>query len=413
MYKLRKITVKKAFIICLIIITALTASSCEMAEEIINSSMDEVNNMSKSSQYTLFSSDLIMKASEKQLTSGTLTSGNPLALLMIKDYEISTDFIFKLNGDGTCSVFGAINPLAKELSVPEKSPGGRPVTSIHDYAFYMQIELETITIPNTVSTIGRGAFADCKSLKAINVPDDITEIGDGAFMNCTSLENLVIPESVTKVGDWAFTSCAIKSLSIPDSVIDIGTGVFFSCDNLETVDMPSGITEITEELFHYCPSLTNVDIPKGVQSIGKKAFMSCTSLNHVEIPDGVKSIGAEAFSECSNLETIEIPDGLTEIGPGVFFLCSRLDVVRLPEGITTIPSGAFAVCGAKVKIPKSVKVIEEKAFNYYCGTLFDISYAGTWDEWCEIDIGPENNYLNDAESMKWSFSVNKLHNQSK
>ena len=372
---------KKAIAICLLIITLLTTTSCDIAEEIINETKEDVNNISSSSEYALFFADLTLKAAEKQVIYDSI-----LSLITFNDYEKSLDFIFKINGDGTCSVLGAVNPLAEELTIPEKSPSGRTVTAIADCAFYMKSNLVKITMPNTVSKIGYGAFSDCKKLKSVNLSENTTEIGDGAFVNCFSLEELEIPESVTRIGKWAFASCAIKSLSIPDGVTDIGTGAFFSCDNLETVDLPSGITKIEYELFLRCPSLTSIDIPKGVQSIDSRAFMGCLSLKYVEIPDGVTTIGSCAFMECSEIEKIE-----------------------LPEGITTIPTGLFFLCNASLVIPKSVKVIEPKAFEYYGGSPSSISYAGTWAEWCEIDIREENGWLNDKDSYELIFLIQKLY----
>jgi hypothetical protein len=87
-----------------------------------------------------------------------------------------------------------------DLVIPD-TIGGNPVTSIGDYAFYI---CTSLTIPDSVTSIGANAFRSCSSLTSITIPDGVTSIGDLAFWNCTSLTGITIPDGVTSIGEGAF-----------------------------------------------------------------------------------------------------------------------------------------------------------------------------------------------------------------
>ncbi len=103
------------------------------------------------------------------------------------------------------------------------------LTSIVDWAFRGS-GLTSITIPNNVTSIGRGAFKDCTSLTSITIPNSVTSIGMEAFKDCTSLTSITIPESVTSIDEYTFYNCdGLTSITIPNSVTSIGYGAFGQC----------------------------------------------------------------------------------------------------------------------------------------------------------------------------------------
>ena len=232
------------------------------------------------------------------------------------------------------------------------------VTNIGDSVFYACDSLTTIMIPDSVTSIGDGAFGECDKLKDIAVSQEnqyYTDV-DGVLFS-KSMDTLVcypagktensyvIPDSVISIGDGAFYKCySLTTVTIPDSVTSIGELAFSWCDSLTTVTIPASVTSIGDDAFYGCTSLTTVTIPDSVTSIGDSAFSWCDSLIAVTIPDSVTSIGENAFSDCDSLTTITIPDSVTSIGEIAFSWCDSLTTVTIPDSVTSIGDMAFYGC---------------------------------------------------------------------
>ena len=205
--------------------------------------------------------------------------------------------------------------------------------------------LQSIIIPDSVTSIGDSAFEYCRSLHSVTIPDSVTNIGDSVFEDCSSLQSVNIPDSVTSIGDHAFYFCySLQSVTIPDSVTSIGGGAFWGCKYLQSVTILDSVTSIGDGAFMFCSSLQSVTIPDSVTSIGERTFWCCSSLQSVAISDSVTSIGDEAFSGCSSLQSVTIPDSVTSIGDRVFEDCSSLQSVTIPDSVTSIGNSAFSNC---------------------------------------------------------------------
>ena len=198
-------------------------------------------------------------------------------------------------------------------------------------AFNNQSNLKSITIPSSVTSIGRCAFNKCSGLAAIVVdngntvydsrdgcnaiiekatntliagckntviPKSVTSIGDEAFYGCTGLISITIPNSVTSIGEWVFAECTdLKSITIPNSVTSIGESVFWDCTSLETVTIGSGVTSIGVSTFDSCWNLFSLTIPASVTSIGRESFWGCRSLKSVTIfAPKLNGYGGDAFA---------------------------------------------------------------------------------------------------------------------
>ena len=219
------------------------------------------------------------------------------------------------------------------------------VTTIGDRAFYACSSLTSVTIGDSVTTIGVDAFASCSSLTSITIPDSVTTIGDRAFYDCDSLTSITIPDSVTTIGDDAFYDCdSLTSVTIPDSVTTIGDGAFNGCSGLTSITIPDSVTTIGNYAFYDCDSLTSVTIGDSVTTIGDGAFDDCSSLTSVTIGDSVTTIGNYAFYYCTSLTSVTIPDSVTTIGGGAFYGCDSLTSVTIPDSVTTIGNAAFSSC---------------------------------------------------------------------
>lgn len=175
----------------------------------------------------------------------------------------STQLKFRKISDTEVEVVGYISDLDEKITIPEKIQIGSDI-------YYK------------VTRIGSYAFRGCSRLTSINIPEGVTSIGKWAFSDCRSLEpKLLVYDKGTKCYGWIGNVEKCTNVVIPDGVTSIGAGAFLGCS-----------------------SLTSIKIPKSVTSIGDRAFYGCSSLTSINIPDGVTSIGEEAFGGCYNLDIV-------------------------------------------------------------------------------------------------------------
>ena len=252
------------------------------------------------------------------------------------------------------------------------------VKSIGYEAFSYCSRLTSVTLPSSVTSIGHYAFSYCSSLMSVTIPSSVTSIGVDAFSGCSSLTSVTIPGSVTSIGWGAFRGCSsLTSIHIPSSVTSIGGGAFGGCSSLTSVNIPSSVTSIENGAFRGCSSLTKITIPGSVTSIGEDAFSGCSSLTSVTIPSSVTSIEFGAFSGCSSLKSVTIPNSVASIGRWAFSGCSSLTSITIPSSVTSIGLRAFSGCSSltSITIPSSVTSIEGAAFRD-CSSLTRVVFKG-------------------------------------
>ena len=254
-----------------------------------------------------------------------------------------------------------------------------------------------VTIPSVlgvydVKKLGAGSasiFRDYNtSVTSVVIPNSVTSIGVGAFGQCFSLTSVTIPESVTNIGSFAFFSCtSLASIIIPNNVTSIGSYAFYDCTGLTSVIIGSGVTSIESHAFYGCTGLTSVTFAptSSVTTIGGAAFFNCTSLTSVTIPYSVTSIGDNAFKGCTSLASIIIPNNVTSIGNGAFHSCTSLQRVYLPVrfegtyslfGLTSAqvllydePSNPFYLAGQQSVIANP------STYSLYTATQYTDNYA--------------------------------------
>ena len=353
----------------------------------------------------------------------------------------------------------------KDLVIPNS------VTNIGDNAFSGCSGLTSVTIPNSVKSIGGNAFSDCSGLTSVHISDIVAwcniDFLDNAsnplynahhlYLNGEEVKDLVIPNSVTSIGGLAFANCsklldvychAIKlpstesdafdgsnpekvilhvpaasinsykatepwsvfgnivalstevdgvnydfnaetkqttviakssgkysgEIVIPESVeyggttysvTSIGDDAFYYCSGMTSVTIPNSVESIGSSAFQRCSGLISVTIPNSVTSIRDYTFCDCSGLTSVTIGNSVTSIGKSAFQNCSGLTSVTIPIRVTNIGDNAFYNCSRLTSVTIPNRVTNIGEAAFSGCSVltSVTIPNSVKSIGNRAFQ--------------------------------------------------
>ncbi len=170
----------------------------------------------------------------------------------------------------------------------------------------------------------------------------VTSIGEGAFDNCKNLTSVILPKGVESIGNYSFSVCkSLTAVALPEGVKSIGTGAFEGCTSLESVTLPSSLTSIGEIAFRHCTCLISITIPDGVKDISYGTFASCSNMTDIIFSEGVTSIGEGAFQGCSKLTSISIPNSATYIGKYAFLNCSSLLSIIFGKNMTKIDEYAF------------------------------------------------------------------------
>ena len=351
------------------------------------------------------------------MTAATMTFGSialvPASAAAVKSESVAVqsgttgDCTWTLDDDGTLTVSGNGEmggygyyqwDNAKKVIINEG------VTAIGENEFFACYDLESVSIPSSVKTINKLAFALDEKLTDVTISEGVTFIGNGAFYECKSLTSISLPKSVKTIELGAFSRSGLKSLIIPECVKSLEC--VGGCENLTDVLVPAGVTDFSNYVFCnnrngliiYTPNgsyaqsraedlgievLEPEDYPQdfswtldedGTLTVSGKGNMQFgengkapwgTDIKKVIVKDGITAIRSNAFTNCRNLTEVTIPNSVKAIGSGAFSGCSALTSVNLPNGLNAIKSSAFQGCSRlrEVAIPGSVKTIEYCAFD--------------------------------------------------
>ena len=353
----------------------------------------------------------------------------------------SAEFIYNVQDAEGLVAYGLIDndtayTVAAACNVIEGSPApkgklvipseykGLPVTEVYTSGFANCMEITSVILPESISSIGAYAFKNCEGmariklpiymegkllqtfkyctklteidlphgisslnatfgggLKRLVIPATVTEIAWNTFVGCDQLEDLTVEEGnpVYKSDGNCILSCedntlmiGISSSVIPEYVTTIGANAFAGCKDLTSIIIPRGVTNMIGSPFSRCDNITNLKVAEGnpvyrsegnciIKRENNELVNGCK--NSV-IPADVKIIGESAFNS-SGITSLVLPHGVTSIELGAFSACRALTSIVIPNTVTYIASDAFQLCEAltSIEIPGSVKSIGDMAFS--------------------------------------------------
>ncbi len=221
------------------------------------------------------------------------------------------------------------------------------------YKSTLASKLQTIILPEGMTSIGQYAFRYCSDLTEVTIPSSVQSIGDYAFYGLTNLAKVEFEEnsSLSSIGQMAFLGCsALTEVTIPSSVQSIGESAFYECKSLAKVEFekPSCLTSIGESVFSDC-ALTEITIPSGVTSLGSCLFQGCESLTTVTCDGEISSIGDAAFANCLKLSKLYLQNctSLPSLGAYVFSMVEQTVTVHLNQKLLdTVTAASTTWSGA-------------------------------------------------------------------
>ena len=298
---------------------------------------------------------------------------------------------------------------------------GESVKEIPNDLFYDCAGLTSVTIPDSVTSIGAWAFYGCTGLTSVTIGRNVTSIGDNAFYGCTGLKKVIYNARAAEYSDYfAFNNAGTATdgmkVVFGESVEKIPNKLFYNCTGLTSVTIGRNVTSIGCEAFRGCTSLTeinynarraddldwstnafydvgaesegvvvkfgedveiipaclfctNTSTPKikivsvsvgnRVTEIGKYAFCNCVNLTSLKLGNSVSTIGSEAFGCCEKLSSITGIEGVKQIGSSTFRYCSSLETFAIGENLTRIGANAFYKCIGLKEVYYNAKAAED------------------------------------------------------
>ena len=433
---MKKIALAILLVICFVLPTLTacdivreteTSTSADRQTEVLTQSETEVSTQSETETPTQSDTETPTQSETEESTQNETEFINdtetPTEQETESDAIFSDGLRFSSNGDGTCYVSGIGTCTDTNIVIPSISPYGDIVTGIgSDYyvcGFANCYDIASIVIPNSVTSIGKGAFSNCSNLTGIIIPNSIVSIDEEAFYDCYNLAyneydnayylgNDTNPYVVlVKAKDTSITSCEISgetnviyyeafrgcsslaSITVPDGVKSIGSSVFLDCSNLTSITLPFigasandktgggiGYKSHFGYIFGYNSWQNTYHDTRTCQYNEGSRFYNYNipySLQTVVI-SGKDTIDPMVFRNCNYLENITLSGGTTDIGYDAFYGCLSLENITIPDSVTCINGSAFENCSSlkSITIPDSVTYIGANVFMG-CSSLESIS----------------------------------------
>jgi len=280
-------------------------------------------------------------------------------------------YAYTVNAEnGTATITKVLGPVDSannglyDIEIPTEL-GGCTVTGLGEYSFSGYLSAAQSNEP----------YQFGRNIHSVTIPQSVTSIGDYAFSRCEKMDSLTINDATTSIGSWAFDECyKLTTLSLGKNITTIGDYAFLDCHTLDNVTIPPSVTSIGKSAFYRCYALTTLSLGENIEKIGSYAFADCRHLTNVTIPEKVETIEPYTFGWCLDLKYITLPAGLTSF---------KDRLVSCPAGFTkqSPKNGAIYYNNDKTAAERlrdnpddqseSHHILANRNFLYLCKVTFD------------------------------------------
>ena len=294
-------------------------------------------------------------------------------------------YAYKVNADGeTVTITKVLGPVDSannglyDIEIPTEL-GGCTVTGLGEYSFSGYLSAAQSNEP----------YQFGRNIHSVTIPQSVTSIGDYAFSHCEKMDSLTINDATTSIGSWAFDECyKLTTLSLGKNITTIGDYAFLDCHTLDNVTIPPSVTSIGKSAFYRCYALTTLSLGENIEKIGSYAFAECGHLTNVTIPEKVETIEPYTFGWCTSLKYITLPAGLTSF---------KDRLVSCPAGFTkqSPKNGAIYYNNDKTAAERlrdnpddqseSYHILANRNFLYLCNVIFDAN-GGSLNDDAEVPV---------------------------
>ena len=350
------------------------------------------------------------------LGTGTTTNSMFNGCTALEEFTVPAG-VTALTGFYKCTSLKKITLVAPENITEIKSYAFRGCTSLVDFTIpenvksigmgaFAETGIETATIPAQITAIGESVFEDAKSLKTVTFVDNgVLSVGDNAFAGCEALNSITLPDSVTTIGNNAFEGCsAITTLELPADLTEIGNNAFKDCVALTGMAISEKVSKIGNNPFAGCTAFTTTSLTVSPDNPyysvgdgwllgdkGRKVLAAFVGENkNVVMPEAITSIGDFAFAY-SDLASIDFGN-VTYIGTFSFMSCNALTTLVIPEVITSVGFGTFMNCTALTSVTFQAGEMESiGAYSFAgCTALTTVTFAGLGPQEARMDCAFED-----------------------
>ena len=303
-------------------------------------------------------------------------NGCPLETINFYSAECDLKFNQLKSEDGVLySPFYTFKNTLKEINL------GSEFTEIPDNYFSGLTNLLSVTVSDTIKSIGNYSFYNCGALENFEITDNVEEIGCYAFYGCELLKINNIPSSIKDLNEYSFAYTATESFFASPVLESVGDGCFKGCSKLTEINL-GNVMIIGEGAFEDCLSLISVTLPDSVCTVGKRAFKNCIALIKVYMSENINYIADECFYGCKALNDFEWKNNSKLIGIRSFAYCTSLNVFDF-ENLKKLYDNSFLNSGiitaqlgeTENNAPSQLETIETQSFMA-CESLSTVGIGG-------------------------------------